>query len=146
MPTIERTFPVQAPAHQVLQYMRDFSHATEWDPPTQTCTQVSPGDIAIGTRWKNVSKILFSRVELDYTLVEESDTFVVLQGSGKNVVATDTITVVPSSEADCDHCDVTYRAEIVLPRDNKVISFILNGFFTVIARQIIRRIQGKFSS
>ena len=55
MPTVSRTFRVDPAPASVIDYLKDFSHAQEWDPGTEQCMQTSPGPVAVGTRWHNVS-------------------------------------------------------------------------------------------
>jgi hypothetical protein len=50
-----------------MEYLKDFTHAEEWDPGTQTCTRNDAGPIAVGTSWHNVSKIFGVTTELTYT-------------------------------------------------------------------------------
>lgn len=73
MPTVERTFPVAPPPAEVIAYLKDFSNAEEWDPGTKSCTQTTPGPVAVGTTWRNVSKIAGVKAELDYELRELTD-------------------------------------------------------------------------
>ena len=57
MTTVSRTFLVKPEPDVVVDYLKDFAHAEAWDPGTESCTQESPGEIRVGTRWHNVSKI-----------------------------------------------------------------------------------------
>ena len=108
MPTVERTFPVAPPPAEVIAYLKDFAHAEEWDPGTESCTQTSPGPVAVGTRWHNVSKIAGVKAELDYELTELSDEGLVLVGRNESATSTDTISVRPNGSGS----EITYRAEL----------------------------------
>lgn len=108
MPTVERTFPVAPPPAEVIAYLKDFANAEEWDPGTESCTQTSPGPVAVGTRWHNVSKIAGVKAELDYELTELGDDHLVLVGTNESATSTDTISVRPSGTGS----EVTYRAEL----------------------------------
>ena len=108
MITVSRTFTVPAAPDAVIDYLKDFGHAVEWDPGTQSCTRDDSGPIQVGARWHNVSKILGVTAELTYTLERlESDT-IVLVGRNEKSTSTDTITVRPASAG----TELTYRAEL----------------------------------
>lgn len=57
MPTVSRTFSVSPAPAAVIDYLKDFVNAEQWDPGTQACTRKNPGPIAEGATWHNVSKI-----------------------------------------------------------------------------------------
>jgi len=108
VPTVERTFPVAPPPAEVIAYLKDFSNAEEWDPGTKSCTQTTPGPVAVGTTWRNVSKIAGVKAELDYELRELTDDRLVLVGTNESATSTDTISVQPSGPGS----EITYRAEL----------------------------------
>ena len=108
MPTVERTFTVTPPPAEVLAYLKDFANATEWDPGTESCTQTTPGPVAVGTTWHNVSKIAGVKAELDYELTEIADDHIVLVGTNESSRSTDTISVRPSGTGS----EITYRADL----------------------------------
>ncbi|WP_229051595.1 SRPBCC family protein [Aeromicrobium sp. Leaf350] len=108
MTTISRTFTVQPTPAVVLDYLKDFANAEEWDPGTETCQQIDSGPVEVGTRWHNVSKIAGVSTELVYELVELTDSRVVFTGSNDSASTTDTIEVVPAG----DGSEITYTAEI----------------------------------
>ena len=56
MVDVSRTFTVRQPREVIVAYLRDFSHAEQWDPGTVECTQEDDAPIALGTRWHNKSK------------------------------------------------------------------------------------------
>lgn len=108
MPTVSRTFHVEPAPALVIDYLKDFAHAPEWDPGTEECTQTSTGPVAVGSTWHNVSKIMGVTAELDYELTEVSDTGVILVGRNKSATSTDSITVVPDGTGS----QVTYTADL----------------------------------
>lgn len=105
---MSRTFTVTPPPSVVLDYLKDFSNAEDWDPGTQTCTRIDEGPIQVGSRWHNVSKIAGVSTELVYELTELTPERLVLVGSNETATSTDTITVVPHAEGS----EVTYEAVI----------------------------------
>ena len=110
MTTVERTFDVTPAPRVVIDYLKDFSHAEEWDPGTETCTRTDgQGEIAVGATWHNVSKIAGKSTELDYTLEQLDESTIVLVGKNETATSTDTITVVPATGGGSQ---VTYQAVI----------------------------------
>ncbi|MBW8730697.1 MAG: SRPBCC family protein [Terrabacter sp.] len=108
MPSVTRSFTVHPAPAVVIDYLKDFANAEEWDPGTESCTRVDDGPIAVGARWHNVSKIAGVTTELDYELTELTDTRVVLVGRNDSATSTDTITVLPSGEGS----EITYHADL----------------------------------
>jgi carbon monoxide dehydrogenase subunit G len=113
--TVSRTFPVDKPVDVVIDYLKDFSHAVEWDPGTQSCERVGtdslPIDapITVGTTWRNISKVLGRSTELSYRLEVLEAGHLTLVGTNKTATSTDDITVVAAGSGSV----VTYRAQIV---------------------------------
>ena len=108
MPSVQRTFTVTPPPAEVIDYLKDFANALEWDPGTQSCTQNGSGPVAVGTTWHNVSKVAGFTTELEYELTELTDRGLVFVGRNKGATSTDTISVLPVGEGS----EVTYRADI----------------------------------
>jgi carbon monoxide dehydrogenase subunit G len=108
MPTVSRTFSVAPAPSVVIEYLKDFAHAEEWDPGTETCTRTDSGPIAEGATWHNVSKIAGVKAELTYTLRTLTDDTIVLVGTNDSATSTDTITVTPHGSGS----SITYRADL----------------------------------
>jgi len=108
MPSVTRSFTVHPAPAVVIDYLKDFANAEEWDPGTESCTRVGDGPVAVGARWHNVSKIAGVTTELDYELTELTDTRIVLVGRNDSATSTDTITVLPSGEGS----EITYHADL----------------------------------
>ena len=83
MTEISRTFTVRPAPETVLDYLKDFSHAEQWDPGTVECTQEDDAPIALGTRWHNKSKLYGISTELTYELTRDDPDHVVFSGSNK---------------------------------------------------------------
>ena len=80
MTTVERTFSVNLAPDAVVDYLKDFANAEEWDPGTERCVRTDDGPIRVGSTWHNTSKIAGVTTELTYTLDELSADTVVFAG------------------------------------------------------------------
>jgi carbon monoxide dehydrogenase subunit G len=108
MATITRTFTVAPTPEVVVDYLKDFSNASEWDPGTESCTRLDANPIKVGSRFHNASKIAGVSTELEYTLRELEPDRIVFVGVNDSVTSTDTITVRPHA----DGSEITYEADI----------------------------------
>ncbi len=126
MTTVTRTFQVKPEPAVVLDYLKDFTKAEEWDPGTESCERTDgAGPVTVGATFHNVSKIAGVSTELDYTLVELTDDTVVLVGKNDTATSTDTITVKPSAGGS----EVTYRADIEMKGVAKLATPIVKVIF-----------------
>jgi carbon monoxide dehydrogenase subunit G len=139
---VERTFAVSRSPDVVVEYLRDFTHAEEWDPGTKSCVQVTPGPVAVGTRWRNVSELRGRETELSYELTRSEGDHLTFVGRNKTATSTDDITVRPSGTGST----VTYRAEIVFHGLAKIAQPLLSREFERLADstrdQLTRTIAG----
>jgi len=108
MTTVSRTFTVTPTPSVVLDYLKDFSNAEEWDPGTEKCTRNDSGPVQVGSTWHNVSKIAGVSTELTYELRELTDDHLQFVGINETATSTDTITVLPKDGGS----EVTYEAVI----------------------------------
>lgn len=108
MPTVTRTFTVQPDPATVIDYLKDFSHAEEWDPGTVSCTRADSNPVQVGSRFHNVSKIAGVSTELDYRLETLTAGSIVFVGENDSATSTDTITVRPHAGGS----EITYEAVI----------------------------------
>jgi carbon monoxide dehydrogenase subunit G len=109
MTAVTRTFAVTTAPAEVINYLKDFSNAEQWDPGTESCTRMDDGPVAPGARWHNVSKIAGISTELTYTLEKVTVDTIVLVGKNDTATSTDTITVKPDGD---DGSNVTYHADL----------------------------------
>ncbi|BBX67268.1 SRPBCC family protein [Mycolicibacterium psychrotolerans] len=107
MPTVSRTFAVSPPPTVVLDYLKDFAHAEQWDPGTQRCERIDSGPVTEGAYWHSVSRILGRTAELTYTLDELTDRRLVFVGESSSATSVDTITIEPDGAGSV----ITYEAE-----------------------------------
>ncbi len=108
MPTVSRTFTVGAPSEQVLEFLRDFTNAEQWDPGTETCTRLDSGPVRVGSRWHNVSKVLGRTTELEYRLKEANGPLLVFEGHNDAATSIDTIVVTPAEAGS----RISYKAQL----------------------------------
>jgi carbon monoxide dehydrogenase subunit G len=129
MPTVSREFTVTAPPPRVLDYLKDFSNAEQWDPGTKTCTRVDSGPVGVGSKWHNVSEIVWVTTELDYELISVSDSTLVFEGKNKSATSTDTIEVTRSESGSI----ITYRADLKMHGPAVLISPAMKLVFEKLA-------------
>lgn len=108
MTNVSRTFTVTASPSDVIDYLKDFSHAEQWDPGTERCERLDDGEVRVGSRWHNESKIAGISTELVYELTELTDDTIQFVGKNETATSTDTLTVRPSGSG----TELTYEAEI----------------------------------
>ena len=123
---VERTFDVDRPVEVVVDYLKDFANAEEWDPGTRSCTQRSDGPIQVGTTWHNVSKIKGHTTELTYELVRLEPGRITLRGKNKSATSTDDITVVAAPGGGST---ITYHATIAFHGLAQLVSPFLDSEF-----------------
>lgn len=108
MITVERSFPVNKPVDVVVNYLKDFANAEEWDPGTKSCVQESSGPVVVGTTWHNVSVVKGRETELSYRLAELDTGHVKLIGTNKTATSIDDMTVAATESGSM----ITYNAQI----------------------------------
>lgn len=125
MTTISRTFTVDPTPQTVIDYLKDFSRAEQWDPGTESCERLDSGPVQVGSRWHNTSKIAGVSTELEYTLKELTDSTIVFSGRNDTATTTDTITVVPSGTGS----EITYEAVIEMSGAAKLATPVVKLVF-----------------
>lgn len=105
---VARTVIVTAPAEVVLEYLRDFGHAEQWDPAARRTTRTDAGPIGVGSRWHHEARVLGVRAELTYTLAAAHGDRLVFAGRNESATATGTVTVRPGGGG----TEVTYHVEL----------------------------------
>jgi carbon monoxide dehydrogenase subunit G len=108
---IERTFPVNKPVDVVVNYLKDFANAEEWDPGAKSCVQESAGPVVVGTTWRYVSVLKGRETELTYRLAELEPDHVKLIGENKTATSIDDMTVAatPSGSMITYHAQITFN-------------------------------------
>jgi carbon monoxide dehydrogenase subunit G len=129
MPTVSRTLAVSPTPSQVVDYLKDFSNAEQWDSGTQRCTRIDSGPIAEGSSWHNVSKIFGVTAELTYTLDKLTDRTLVFVGKNSSSTSVDTITVDAAGAGSV----LTYRADLEMHGLAKLLSPVMKLVFEKLA-------------
>jgi carbon monoxide dehydrogenase subunit G len=130
MPSVSRTFSVTTPPDRVIDYLKDFAHAEEWDPGTESCTREGAGGpIEVGATWHNVSKIFGVTAELTYRLDTLTHRTLVFVGTNDSSTSTDTITVDASGAGSV----ITYRADLEMKGAAKLLTPAMKLVFEKLA-------------
>lgn len=108
MTDTERTFTVNAAMPTVLDYLKDFSRAEQWDPGTQSCTRIDTGPIRVGSSWHNVSTFAGRETELTYTLRTLADDQLTFVGENDGATSTDDIALAVHGQG----TKITYHSHI----------------------------------
>ncbi len=117
------------PPATVVDYLKDFANAEDWDPGTQTCTRTDNGAVAEGAAWHNVSNIFGVKAELTYVLRELTADKVVFVGTNKSSTSTDTISVAPDGTGS----KLTYRADLEMNGAAKLLNPVMKLVFEKLA-------------
>jgi carbon monoxide dehydrogenase subunit G len=129
MPTVSCQFSLKPPPAQVVEYLKNFENAEEWDPGTQTCTRAGSGQVVEGATWHNVSKIFGVTAELTYTLKELTESRLVFVGENKSSTSRDTITVDAAGTGSL----LTYRADLTMKGAAKALNPVMKIVFEKLA-------------
>lgn len=136
MVSVMRTFTVDRPAAEVLDYLSDFSNTPEWDPGTVECHRLDNGPVAVGSTWRNVSRIAGRQTELTYRLRTLESDHLVFVGTNDAAAATDDITVTPDQQSST----ITYRATITLKGAAKLLEPAMKLLFERLADKTTTRL------
>ncbi len=137
MVQVARTFTVDRDRAKVVEYMRDFTNATQWDPGSLDNVQTSDGPVALGTVWHNTSKLVGVTTELDYTLVRDDADRLRFEGTNKTAVTSDDLTF---TDAQGGGTEIVYRANVSLNGAAKVVEPIMWLVFQQIAGKTVKQI------
>ena len=115
----------------VVEYLKDFANAVEWDPGTQQCTRIDGGAIAEGAKWHNVSKIYGFTAELTYTLETLSDSNIVFVGKNKGSTSVENIYIDAANTGSV----ITYRNDLEMHGPLALLSPVLKLAFEKLANE-----------
>lgn len=108
MVSVERTFVVDQPMGVVVDYLKDFSRAQDWDPGTKSCRRNDRGPVGEGSTWDNVSEFWGRETRLTYTLIRLESNRLTFVGQNKTATSTDGIVLAPRGDA----TSISYHADI----------------------------------
>ena len=109
MVDVSRTLTVPVPLPTVVDYLKDFANAESWDPGTVSCVQTTPGPVAVGTEWRNVSEFRGKETTLTYRLDKLEPQRLVFTGTNKTATSTDELTFTDVDGG----TSITYHAHVV---------------------------------
>ena len=116
-PSVSRTFTTTASLQATYDYLRDFTHAAEWDPGTRTCTRTDGLPLQVGSRWDNTSEFLGRETELVYRLERWEPDHLVFVGENSSATTTDDLTFTaptPQSTEIRYHADFDFHGVAAL--------------------------------
>jgi carbon monoxide dehydrogenase subunit G len=138
MPSVERTFDVDAPLDKVFDYLADFTNTEHWDPGTVSTTRLDTSPLSVGARFRNVSDFLGRRTELEYTLRElDHGKHLVFVGVNKTATATDDLTFTGSAL----RTKITYRAKFEFRGFAKLVGPILRPSLERLADKTVAQLK-----
>ncbi|WP_072803323.1 SRPBCC family protein [Rhodococcoides yunnanense] len=137
MVQVQRTFVVRTHIDVVVQYMRDFAHAEQWDPGTQKCVRTTPGPIGVGTEWHNESKLFGIGTELTYRMVEDAPNRVTFEGTNKTARSVDDLSFEASGPGSTE---ITYIANITFNGMAKLVDPLAKLAFERVGNQVVPQV------
>ena len=132
---IQRTFTVDQSVEVVVDYLKDFGHAEQWDPGTVSCTRVGNGPVGVGTSWDNVSKVRGRETRLSYRLERWEPSRLTFVGQNKTATSTDDLTFAAASGPGTQ---VHYDANIVFHGIAKLADPFLRREFEGLGDETVR--------
>lgn len=137
MASIRRSVEVGKPVDQVVSYLKDFAHAEQWDPGTETCARLDSGPLGKGSTWHNTSKFLGRRVELIYRLERALPDRLTFVGTNDAATSTDDLTFEPVGVG----TRVTYHADIRLRGAARLADIAVYLALRAMAGEVMRRMR-----
>lgn len=137
MPTVHRTLTTTASPEAVFDYLADFTHTEEWDPPTVSCERVY-GTGGVDTVYRNVTRFAGRTVQTAYTTVE-ADRPRRLHFSAHNSAfdGDDVIGIRPSGSG----TEVTYTAEFRFSGASRLLAPVMAAYLPFLANRTIEQMR-----
>jgi len=112
MTVLQESIEVSRPVHEAFAYISDFSTTQEWDSTATRAAKLTPGPIAVGTRFAVNCAAPIGSIDLEYTVTQlEADREIELSGSSRFFDICDRITFTPTNKG----TRIDYRAEFKFP-------------------------------
>jgi hypothetical protein len=129
MARYQATITSPHPAADTFGYLATFTNAADWDPGVISASQLDPGPVRPGTRFRVVVPFLWGRLTLTYEVVKlVPGREVVLAAASRLLRATDRITVA----ADGDGAAVSYQADVRLRGPLRLLDGLLRPGFRAV--------------
>lgn len=109
MVSVERSFTVDRPLPVLVDYLKDFARAEDWDPGTMSCVRLDDGPVRVGSSWRNVSVFRGRETSLVYRLVRWDADHLTFVGENSSVTTTDDLFLRSTGTGDTE---VVYRARL----------------------------------
>lgn len=148
MAAYEDTIQSSWTADETFGYLAEFSNAEQWDPGVLAGSQLDPGPVRAGLRFRIVVPVGGRRLALIYHVTSYSpgDRQVVLEARSRLLRAVDTITVTPPAAGPCaEGSAVRYRAEVTLRGPFGLADPLLARGFRAVADRAARGLAGALS-
>jgi carbon monoxide dehydrogenase subunit G len=120
MPDTSRTFSVAKDPQVVLDYLKDFSRAQEWDPGTVSCQRIEHSEgspVEVGSTWRNVSRFAGRETELRYRLDRMEPGRLTFVGANKTATSVDDIVLT----AQAGGTQIAYTSRITFNGPAKLV-------------------------
>lgn len=92
MTTIVERIETSLPLDDAFAFIADFANAERWDPGVASSVRTDPGPVGVGARYRLGIRMRGRVVPMDYAVTAfDPPNLVVLEGTGRGVVATDKI-------------------------------------------------------
>lgn len=137
MAKIQRDATVEKAPTIVVEFLRDFSHAEQWDPGTVTCVRLDGGPVREGSTWRNVSRFLGRETELIYRLQSAAPDRLTFVGENHSARSVDDLTFTPAGLG----TRITYRADIRLLGAARFADPLVRFALRLMAGKTMARIQ-----
>jgi NAD(P)-dependent dehydrogenase (short-subunit alcohol dehydrogenase family) len=132
MTVLQEHIHVPRPAHEVFAYVADFTTTPEWDSTARAAEKLTPGPIAVGTRFAVSCATPVGAIDLAYEITSlEPDSGITLKGSSRFFSIEDRITFTPSDAG----TRIDYRAEFRFPPVLQRLSKTFEGGLQRMGRQ-----------
>jgi len=112
MTVLQKSIEVSRPVHEAFAYIADFSTTQEWDSTATRAEKLTPGPVAIGTRFAVNCAAPVGSIDLEYTVTRlETDAEIELSGTSRFFDISDRISFTPTQKG----TRIDYRAEFKFP-------------------------------
>ncbi len=135
---VTRQFPVRVEQSVAIDYLKDFSNATHWDPGSVANERLDEGPIDVGSTWHNTSKLLFINTELTYELTQLRADGLVFTGTNSTATSIDTIDVLPSAHG--PGVRITYDSHVTFNGKARYADPLMTLIFLKLAGETVQGI------